>query len=123
MSRRAPRPRRSRAPSPPAPRDLPEVFAALGDRVRFRLVRRLVEDGPVSITSLTRRSGVTRQAVTKHLSVLSRAGLVAGFRRGRERIFRLETAPLADARAFLGRVAREWDDSLARLRHLVEGSD
>jgi DNA-binding transcriptional ArsR family regulator len=58
------------------------IFAALGDASRLHLVSRLSSEGPLSITQLTERSEVTRQAVTKHLGVLSSAGLVFDFRQG-----------------------------------------
>lgn len=62
------------------------VFAALGDETRLGLVARLGSEGPLSITRLTERAGVSRQAITKHLCALSDAGLVKSRRRGRERI-------------------------------------
>src|SRR5262245_9919073 len=74
------------------------VFAALGDETRLGLVARLCSDGPQSITRLTVGAHVTRQAVTKHLHVLAGAGLVRGVRVGRDRIFGVEPARLAEAR-------------------------
>ena len=62
-----------------------------------------------------------RQAITKHLEVLSGAGLVRGSRRGRERIWELEPKRLADAHAYLDRISRQWDEALDRLRSFVEG--
>ena len=97
-----------------------ELFAALGDPTRLRLVRRLSAEGPLSITRLTEGEPVTRQAVTKHLEVLAGAGLVRGARQGRERLWRLDPRPLEDARRFLDDVSRRWDDALARLKLLVE---
>src|SRR3981189_852704 len=58
------------------------VFAALGDETRLALVARLSSEGPLSITRLTAGSPVTRQAITKHLTVLATAGLVSALRRG-----------------------------------------
>ena len=68
----------------------PPVFAALGDPTRLAIVARLCGSGPQSTKRLTTGSAVTRQAVTKHLRVLSGAGLVRGVRRGRERIWEIE---------------------------------
>ena len=76
--------------------------------------------GPQSITRLTRGTAVTRQAVTKHLGVLAGAGLVRDFRRGRERIWDLDTARLDEARRFLDQISRRWDEALGRLKKLVE---
>ena len=97
-----------------------DLFAALGDPTRLRLVRRLSSEGPLSITRLTEGEEVTRQAVTKHLEVLAGAGLVRGARKGRERLWRIDPRPLDEARRFLDDVSRRWDDALARLKLLVE---
>jgi DNA-binding transcriptional ArsR family regulator len=96
------------------------VFAALGDPTRLRLLARLGESGPQSIARLSTRSAVTRQAITKHLEVLARAGLVRGERRGRERIWELVPARLADARHYLDGISRQWDAALGRLADFVE---
>jgi len=96
------------------------VFSALGDETRLRLVGELSRGAPRSISQLTGASRLTRQAITKHLRVLERAGLVRGVRRGRESLFALEPAPLADARRYLDMVAAQWDRALERLKDLVE---
>ena len=97
------------------------VFAALGDPTRLRLVARLGSAGPLSIARLTAGTDVTRQAVSKHLRVLEGAGLARGVRRGRERRWQLQPAPLQEAQQALEMIARQWDDALARLRDFVEG--
>jgi DNA-binding transcriptional ArsR family regulator len=104
-----------RAPASSAP-----VFAALGDETRLQLVRRLSSGGPQSIARLAAGSPVTRQAVTKHLQVLARAGLVRGSRRGRERVWRLEPDRLEEARRWLDALSAQWDAALERLRAAVE---
>ena len=96
------------------------LFAALGDETRLRVVARLCEEGPLSITRLTEGGGVSRQAVTKHLRVLAKAGLVRGSRDGRESLWKLETKRLADARQKLEAISKEWDHTLERLRAFVE---
>jgi DNA-binding transcriptional ArsR family regulator len=63
---------------------------------------------------------VSRQAITKHLEVLSEAGLVKSSRHGRERIWELTPGPLGDAREYLDRVAQQWDNALHRLKTFVE---
>jgi DNA-binding transcriptional ArsR family regulator len=98
------------------------LFAALGDRTRLALVARLSAGGPHSIARLTAGSAVTRQAITKHLHVLSAAGLVRHTRRGRERIWQLEPGGLAIAHKFLAEISHRWDTRLNRLRDLVENS-
>ncbi len=96
------------------------VFAALADETRLRLLDRLATEGPGSITRLTAGSQISRQALTKHLEVLSRAGLVTDRRRGRERIWQIEPARLDDVRSFLDLISSQWDDALGRLKALVE---
>ena len=98
------------------------LFAALGDGTRLALLARLSAGGPHSIARLTVSSAITRQAITKHLHVLSAAGLVRHTRRGRERIWQLEPARLEIALKFLAEISRQWDARLARLRDLVEKS-
>jgi DNA-binding transcriptional ArsR family regulator len=101
-------------------RDAAPLFAALGDETRFSLLMRLASSGPGSIARLSARARVTRQAITKHLEVLSGAGLVRSTRRGRERIWSLEPRRLAQARAHLDLISRQWDDALDRLKQFVE---
>jgi len=101
-------------------RSAPVLFAALGDETRLSLLRRLSVDGPLSITRLSRGTGVTRQAITRHLHTLGAAGLVRHARRGRERVWELERKRLEAARAYLGRIAAQWDAAADRLRAFVE---
>ena len=96
------------------------VFAALGDETRLAVLARLSQGEPQSISHLTRGTGLTRQGVTKHLRVLEGAGVVRSTRSGRESRFALEPQPLEDARDYLDRVSRQWDDALARLKSFVE---
>src|ERR1700730_8456846 len=96
------------------------VFAALGDETRLRLVSRLCEHGPLSISDLTAGSDVTRQAITKHLHVLADAGLIRGRRDGRESIWGLERGGLEDARRCLDLISKRWDAALDRLKTFVE---
>jgi DNA-binding transcriptional ArsR family regulator len=102
-------------------RDAAPLFAALGDETRIRLLLQLSSNGPESIAGLTAKSGVSRQAITKHLMVLSNAGLVRDNRRGRERIWQLEQGRFAEARSYIDRISRQWDEALGRLKRLVEG--
>lgn len=96
------------------------LFAALGDPTRLDLVARLSSGGPSSISRLTTGSGVTRQAVAKHLRVLAGAGLVRGSRRGRESLWRLEPRRLDEAHHALDLISRQWDRSLGKLKLFVE---
>jgi DNA-binding transcriptional ArsR family regulator len=97
------------------------VFAALGDETRLRIVSRLVDGAPLSITALSAGEPVTRQAITKHLRVLEGAGLVAGRRRGREQLWELRSERVDEARAWLEELSAQWDIALEKLRAHVEG--
>ncbi|HTM80646.1 metalloregulator ArsR/SmtB family transcription factor [Asticcacaulis sp.] len=95
------------------------VFAALGDETRLALVEQL-RTGPASIVSLTGEADMTRQAVTKHLHVLEKAGLVTCTRLGRTTVWQLERLRFDDARHYLDIISRQWDGALERLRVHVE---
>jgi DNA-binding transcriptional ArsR family regulator len=97
------------------------VFAALGDATRLTLVRRLSTEGPLPITRLSEGSGMTRQAITRHLHALGRAGLVRDTREGREHVFALDLKRLELARQYLDQVSAQWDAAAARLKAFVEG--
>ena len=101
-------------------KDSAPLFAALGDTTRLRLVSRLCDGGPMSITKLTAGSRMTRQAITKHLRVMEAARLVHSDRRGRERVWQLDQQRLAEARHYLNMISKQWDDALERLRKFVE---
>ena len=102
------------------PRQSAPIFAALGDETRLLLISRLCNDGPMSITRLTDGTNVTRQAITKHLEVMRKAGLVGNTRRGRERIWQLERRRLKEARHCLDLISKQWDEALGRLKKFVE---
>ena len=97
------------------------IFAALGDETRLRLIARLSDDGPASIAGLAEGFHISRQAISKHLRVMSDAGLARSGRRGRETVWQLEEDGLADARRYLQAISTDWDDKLRRLKNLVEG--
>ena len=96
------------------------MFAALGDETRLLLISRLSNDGPMSITRLTRGTRVTRQAISKHLEVMREVGLVRKIKRGRERIWQLEQRRLKEARHSLELISKQWDEALGRLKKFVE---
>jgi DNA-binding transcriptional ArsR family regulator len=102
------------------PKESARLFAALGDATRLRVVARLCDNGPMSIAKLTAGSNVSRQAITKHLRVMDRAGLVRSARSGRETIWRLHQERLKQARRYLDLISKQWDDALERLRQFVE---
>lgn len=99
------------------------VFAALGDTTRLGLVRRLSTEGPLSITRLSEGTGITRQAVTRHLETLEQAGLVRDTKAGRERVFSLDLKRLDVARQYLDHVSAQWNEAAERLRAFAENDD
>ena len=97
------------------------IFAALGDTTRLALVRTLSAGGARSIAALSAGTGLTRQAVTKHLRVLEGVGLVESVRHGRETRFAFRPEPVNDLRGWIEEVAIQWVDALDRLKaHLGE---
>ena len=102
------------------PKAKARVFAALGDKTRLALVARLCSGQPASISQLADDSKLTRQAITKHLGVLERAGIVRSSQTGRERHFRFDPEPLQDLQQYLASVSKQWDQTLARLKSHVE---
>jgi DNA-binding transcriptional ArsR family regulator len=113
--------RRKANPKPKALPSYAATFAALGDEMRLRLVAALCVGGAMSITQLTSGTEISRQAITKHLSVLAAAGLVRDVKVGRERLWEFEPAQLDEARRSWELIGRQWDQALAKLKHAVEG--
>jgi DNA-binding transcriptional ArsR family regulator len=103
----------------PADQQVGAVFVALSDPTRRHLVEALAAEPGATATGLAATLPISRQAVAKHLKLLGEAGLVSRQRRGREARFELETAPLAEAVAWMGTVAAEWDEGLGRLRGVL----
>ncbi len=96
------------------------VFSALSDPGRRRLLETLAGRESASLTELAAQLPVTRQAVSKHLAALGKAGLVEAERAGRETRYRLTPEPLGEAAAWIEQVGSAWDARLARLReHLA----
>lgn len=101
------------ATNPPLPD--PKVFAALGDETRLKLIERLHREPELSISALAANTALTRQAVTKHLNVLAEAGLVRDVRRGRERLWRIDGAPLREVAGWVETYREHWEERLDRL--------
>jgi DNA-binding transcriptional ArsR family regulator len=101
-------------------RDPAPVFAALGDATRLTLVTKLSDGTPRSIVQLTSDFALTRQAVSKHLRVLEKAGIVSRARVGRESRFVYQPEPIEQVKGYLDTVSEQWDDALSRLKSFVE---
>jgi DNA-binding transcriptional ArsR family regulator len=100
-----------------------EVFAALADPTRWRVLALLAARGEGTATSLAAELPVTRPAVIKHLNVLDRAGLVQGRRSGREVRYAVRPARLGDTARWLAAVASEWDARLAAIKRIAESAE
>ena len=85
------------------------VFAALGDETRLSLVAKLCGGQPHSISQLTEGSKLTRQAITKHLRVLERAGMVHRIHEGRESLFEFDPEPIEETKKYLDFVSQQWE--------------
>lgn len=97
-----------------------DLWSAVGDPTRRRMLDQLLLDGGGTATSLSDHLPVTRQAVSKHLDVLGRAGLVHATAVGRERRYRVDDAQLARAVAQLSAVGATWDARLRRIKTIAE---
>lgn len=102
------------------PARVDRVFTALADRTRRDLYRAVVAVGPSTATQLAAERSITRQAVAKHLAVLSEAGLVHSRRSGREVLYTADADPLVDATDWIDATRVAWDRRLVRLRDLLE---
>ncbi|GAA5093115.1 ArsR/SmtB family transcription factor [Nocardia iowensis] len=97
-----------------------DLWSAIGDPTRRRMLDLLLADGEGTATTLSERLPVTRQAVARHLGVLDRVGLVHGTPEGRERRYRVDDAQLARAVAQLNAVGSTWDARLQRIKRIAE---
>jgi DNA-binding transcriptional ArsR family regulator len=113
-------PRRKAAPKGKPLQMYAAIFAALGDDMRLRLIAALCVGGAMSITQLTSGTDISRQAITKHLSVLAAAGLVRDVKIGRERLWEFEPTQLDEARRSLELIGQQWGHALGKLKLAVE---
>lgn len=97
-----------------------DLWSAVGDPMRRRMLDLLLSDGSGTATSLSEHLPVTRQAVSKHLAVLDRAGLVYATTAGRENQFRVDPVQLTRAVAQLNAVGETWDLRLRRIKRIAE---
>lgn len=100
-----------------------EVFAALADPTRWRVLDLLARHGDGTATTLAAQLPVSRVAVVKHLGVLDRAGLVTRHRAGREVRFAVRPERLDSTAGWLAEVAAAWDARLAAIKRLAESTE
>jgi DNA-binding transcriptional ArsR family regulator len=93
------------------------VFDALADPMRRRLLQ-TISGSPSTATELADGLPISRQAVSKHLTALSQAGLLERERSGRDVRYRVTPAPLSEAVSWMADVGGQWDERLARLAQL-----
>lgn len=97
---------------------LSRVYGALADPTRRAILARLTE-GDANVGELTAPFDMTQPAVSRHLKVLERAGLVSRTRQATARLSHLEAQPLKDATVWLARYREYWEESFERLDELL----
>lgn len=97
------------------------VFSALADPTRRAVLEHLVRSGTGTPTELSEVTGVSRQAVSKHLGLLADAELVTSSRRGRETIFSPELSGLGTVTQWVAQMETDWNQRLDVLKKIVDG--
>jgi DNA-binding transcriptional ArsR family regulator len=99
-----------------------ELWSAIGDPSRRQVLDLLVSHGEVSASWLAGRVPVSRQAVSKHLAVLERTGLISRRKQGREVLYQVKAGRLDEAARAMADAAAQWDRRLARIKRLAEAA-
>jgi ArsR family transcriptional regulator, cadmium/lead-responsive transcriptional repressor len=99
-----------------------EMWSAIADPSRRQVLDLLVSNGEASASWLAVRVPFSRQAVSEHLVVLERAGLVSGRKRGREVLYQVEADRLDQATRAMAELAAQWDRRLGAIKRLAEGA-
>jgi DNA-binding transcriptional ArsR family regulator len=99
-----------------------EILSALADPTRRQLLAELSARGAATATALAEDLPITRQAVVKHLAVLSRAGLVTGQREGREVRYAPRPQGVAATAQWMAALAAEWDTRLRTIKRIAESA-
>ena len=97
-----------------------DLWEAMADPTRRKLLDLLVAQGHATATTLTAEMPVSRQAISKHLLLLQRVGLIDGHRQGREVRYEVREQRLAEATGALSEVANRWDRRLRAIKQLAE---
>ena len=97
-----------------------DLWEAISDPTRRKLLDLLVARGDATATTLTPELSVSRQAISKHLLLLQRVGLIDGHRQGREVRYEVCEPRLAEATGVLSEVADRWDRRLRVIKQLAE---
>jgi DNA-binding transcriptional ArsR family regulator len=99
-----------------------ELWSAIGDPSRRQVLDLLVSHGEVSASWLAGRVPFSRQAVSKHLVVLERSGLISRRKQGREVLYQVEAGRLDQATRAMAELAAQWDRRLAVIKRLAEAA-
>jgi DNA-binding transcriptional ArsR family regulator len=99
-----------------------ELWSAIGDPSRRRVLDLLVSNGEVSASWLAGHVPFSRQAVSKHLLVLEETGLVSRHKQGREVLYQVEADRLDQATRAMADLAAQWDRRLAAIKRLAEAA-
>lgn len=97
-----------------------QLWSAIGDPTRRRMLDLLILEDIETATALSEHLPISRQAISKHLQVLDRAGLVRGTVEGRERRYSVDEVQLGRAVAQLNEVSKAWDRRLRRIKQMAE---
>jgi DNA-binding transcriptional ArsR family regulator len=97
-----------------------ELWSAIADPSRRRVLDLLVQSGEASASWLAGRVPFSRQAVSKHLVVLEEVGLVSRRKQGREVLYQVDVARLTQATQAMAELARQWDRRLSTIKRLAE---
>ena len=96
------------------------LWTALGDPTRIRLLDLLLEHGEATASTLARTLPITRQGISKHLTILERDGLVTTHRSGREVRYAVREERLDQARTAMAQTAARWDTRLTAIKKMAE---
>jgi ArsR family transcriptional regulator, cadmium/lead-responsive transcriptional repressor len=99
-----------------------QLWSAIADPSRRRVLDLLVRGGEASASSLAGQVPFSRQAVSKHLVVLEEVGLISRRKRGREVLYRVEAARLDQATRAMSELASRWDRRLKAIKRLAEAA-
>jgi len=97
-----------------------DVYGAIADPTRRKLIRLLAEAEELPLHELTPQFQMGRTAVSKHLAILKNAGLVVDRKVGRETRYRLNAAPLKEIKDWVSFYEKFWTDRMVILRNLLE---
>lgn len=101
-----------------ASQSMPDLFAALADPVRLAMVERLLDEGEVSAGALAEPFAISKPAISRHIAVLEKAGLIERRIDRQFRFFRVRPQAMRDLDTWMDRYRRFWDSSFDRLERL-----